>query len=774
MAKGISSLYQLHNITLNATIAYGAPPAYGQNNSFQLWSETTRKPSDIMGQPDQITTTWKGQYCFDDSRYNIPKLPIAVNDSWVPAIRNRHINVDILEHTPEFIAFIQKNTDPKVLKQAIRAHEKLVEHRFPKHYKMMSKDRKKAEMAELRIFRMALAAYLSSKNIDDQLSDDDKEQYQALLLKSEQLLQHLQKDPARPVLKETKKTPESSPGFFQFTQNRLKDWAGYSYLEGLSDVSGKEQLRRILLFIRHQLSNIRGDELSWAYKNNTLWMKVAEEVINANGQNDSAYNLIDAQAKLLQTRDARRHLKHHPGMGIFIIDAILAGVKMYDKRVDGAETGEKPSLYECYQQLPASTQTALKTGLLNQMMGNTRFWTKFSLDQQGLTMEDIAIGNMNLLEVMNLGCIFGMMVQFGFLLQSYAALAEKRNDAEAHIRQLKLERNAAIALKDKSEVIRLDNTLKQAEKDLRALNNKLTAQRAEIFMQFTEIGLILLCMSFGPAAAWIPVAMAVIDAVMKMVDLVIEHGMTLSEKYEERDILKKDYAALHLELENADEKEKSFLILSMLHKRHEIRETENEITQAWFIFSRSVAVELMMDAVRFVAMGMLPLGAGLGVMAFAQVNKWIMELVTDFINMPEPAEEKMPYTLRALTDDCFQTTAEGEITDQLNLAKLSQENVLYVKQNADGTIQYGVKGDNQLHTFDPAKLDIELDDNLSESELVAALEDHLPDILALTDARGHTNALEQLEKRDKNEALPASKKQESPIEAPFPRPGLPA
>lgn len=281
-------------------------------------------------------------------------------------------------------------------------------------------------------------------------------------------------------------------------------------------------------------------------------------------------------------------------------------------------------------------------------------------------------------------------------------------------------------------------------------------------------------MSFGPAAAWIPVAMAVIDAVMKMVDLVIEHGMTLSEKYEERDILKKDYAALHLELENADEKEKSFLILSMLHKRHEIRETENEITQAWFIFGRSVAVELMMDAVRFVAMGMLPLGAGLGVMAFAQVNKWIMELVTDFINMPEPAEEKMPYTLRALTDDCFQTTAEGEITDQLNLAKLSQENVLYVKQNADGTIQYGVKGDNQLHTFDPAKLDIELDDNLSESELVAALEDHLPDILALTDARGHTNALEQLEKRDKNEALPASKKQESPIDAPFPRPGLPA
>jgi len=605
---------------------------------------------------------------------------------------------------------------------------------------MMQAANREAEKIKLRAFKLALDVQLSRKDMYT-FPKDEEARYRELSKKAELLWRYLSNEPVSDdeKLYKEKEEPEESPSLLEFTKERMYDWSGLELLDNVST----DFTHSMLLFIRHWLSTIAGDDLNWIYRQNTALLDAAETYVEEL-DNPWDYDLEGVHEKLDSTRWTRRHWKHHPAMGIYVIDAILAGMRMHK----GAfyAPGEKPSLFTCFNQLPDILQLELKIGLVDLLLGHFKFWTKYHVDSLELgELEDILWGDISVRGWIDMINLFGQLVQFGFLLQAYGEKKAQRDAAQHALNALKIELEDAVCPVD---IALLKDNIAIAEAQLLAMNNELGTWRAGIMLLVVDTGLTLLCLSFGPMAAWIPVAIAIIEAAMDLVELVVEQGMGIADIYEDKVLLQEELRDREQELKilyKPDEKQ--MVIKNILVLRNQIQDKNNEIRKAYLDMALSVVLELMVSTVRFVSMAALPLDIGLGVVAFAKLNESLAGLMMDFLATPKPAEEKLPYKLSTLGDRYH--IKNGMPAVDITRLKAGK---LYVERTGDD-IQYAVLQGGMLRkgSFKAEDLDIMLDDDIKDDDLVEALEPWLMDILALTESRGDTRMLKQLSAKDDSE-----------------------
>lgn len=769
MTKGIANLQAFHDVVMKSKVLeVDALPDTLDKNTFYFHTyqtDSADKKSKIFKKECLYSL-----YSTDDTTKHF-QIDMDAN----------LLSAEAIQKKPAFINYIRENTEPKVLIEVIDAYQNLVETRLPKHYLLMSDERKEAEKIKLRAVILALDAQLSAQKpttIEEQAQQDH---YKNLHAKASLSLSNLQGEKQAIQAIINPKQPKALPSFTVFTKKRLTNWLGWNYFENFDKQSRSEQCRNFLLFFRTLLTNLKSKDLNWAYKQNTAALNAAKAFIEGTGKNPLHHDLEDIEARLEETRESRRHLKNHVGWVILLIDGFLAGMQAYKNKQQDKDL----SLYEAFNQLPQKMHTELKVGLLKQIIGNAKFWTKFGLDKSDLELKDISLvpDGMTLKGLMNCIQLLGLMVQFGFQVQGYAETMKERDDKEKEVNDLKIQLKILQAQEkaNPSEIMVLKENLKQAEKQLRRLNTDLGSQRDKIMLLVVKISMILLAISFGPAAAWVPIAMKIMEAMLDVIEIVVEHGRELANLYEEKASLEHELADMRLELTTTQhEGDKQLLIKNILTTRNQIQYMGDNIRNTYLSLFRSVIMNLMMSTVRFITMGLLPvdiasmsilpglkipgLDVDFAIKAFAKLSEAITVLITDYMLIGNPSEEALPYTLANVSELPLlpkPSVAEGEPEppDEINFSKM-EAGKLYVQRQRDGTVKYWVHGQSADGFSLPKDvLDVVDIDSLTDEAVFDQLKLKLEDILVFTEAQGHTRMLDLLDERDGKEKAANNKEQ---------------
>lgn len=680
-----------------------------------------------------------------------------------------------MQQQPEFLDYIRDNTESKVLLEVIDMYQDLVEPGLPNHYRLMSTHKKEAEKLKLRTFILALDAQLSApKYTTTKLTDDEKAQqvhYQALRKKADDLLNHLKEIKKFNSATIFKPQPAKKPdSLASFTKNRLSNWLGIDHFDNFDKKDSFEKVQSFLLFVRKNLSNASGEDLNFLYKQNTAALNAAKAYIEGIEKNHHNAHLKAVEEKLDASRQPRRHLKNQLDLASFTIDAILTGMQLYKIK----QQDQDLSLIDAINLLPQEIRTQLKTNLVSLITGNAKFWTKFQLDRMGITMEDVSLltkDGMTLKGLMDCISVLGMMVQFGFMLQGCAKTLEEIDDKQKEVNQLKTQLRTLEALQKENpdpsqmaQIIVLKNNLKQAETTLRELNSNFAEQRNKIIFLVFKISMVLLAFSFGPVSAWVPFVLTLVEIALDIVEVVVEHGKELAELYEQKELLVTELADMRQELSKTPEAElgdRRLIIKNILALRNQVQGIDHDIKKTYLSLFRSVVMNLMVGAVRFCTMYFfIPLDISTGLNIFTKFSQAVAVLITDFIiedNKPEL--EALPYELadvndlpKKIADTDVQPAPEPEID-----FSMMEDGKVYV-QRKEGLIRYWVNGQSESgYVLNPIEvLDVDIDP-MTDQEVSDLLKVKLEDILVYTEAMGHTNMLEQLDKRD-NKEKPADNK----------------
>src|SRR5436189_5814375 len=120
--------------------------------------------------------------------------------------------------------------------------------------------------------------------------------------------------------------------------------------------------------------------------------------------------------------------------------------------------------------------------------------------------------------------LFTALLQLRPLMQNINETMDERERKDQEVKRLQGRLLNAV---DSEEIRLLKDSLKLAKKELRELNTEFYGKVANILMVLTKIALILISLSFGPAAPLLPVAMVIIDVVMDFLGTVIDQSLAL-------------------------------------------------------------------------------------------------------------------------------------------------------------------------------------------------------------------------------------------------------